>query len=107
MLVLAAATFGTPAIAGTLEGRVEAIADGDIITVLDSKKRQHKVRLTGIDAPEKSQPFGEASKKNLSRLVYLKDVRVESHKQNRYGRILGKVWVQSVSRPRARGRVHT
>ena len=77
-----------------LLGRVVGVSDGDTITVLDSDKRQHKVRLTGIDAPEKSQPYGEASKKNLSRLVYLKDVRVESHKQDRYGRTLGKVWVQ-------------
>ena len=62
--------------------------------MLDSEKYQHKVRLTGIDAPEKSQPYGAASKKNLSRLVYLKDLRVESHKKDRYGRTPGKVWVQ-------------
>jgi endonuclease YncB( thermonuclease family) len=94
ILALAVAAAQFPAFAGTLEGRVVGVSDGDTITVLDSDKRQHKVRLTGIDAPEKSQPFGEASKKNLSRLVYLKDVRVESHKQDRYGRTLGKVWVR-------------
>jgi endonuclease YncB( thermonuclease family) len=93
-IVLYITLLAHPSTASVLLGRVVGVSDGDTITVLDSDKRQHKVRLTGIDAPEKSQPFGEASKKNLSRLVYLKDVRVESHKQDRYGRILGKVWVQ-------------
>jgi endonuclease YncB( thermonuclease family) len=94
ILILAVAATCTSATADSLEGRVVGVSDGDTITVLDSGKRQHKVRLSGIDAPERSQPYGEASRKNLSRLVYLKDVRVESQKQDRYGRTLGKVWVQ-------------
>jgi endonuclease YncB( thermonuclease family) len=52
------------------------------------------VRLTGIDAPERGQPFGTTSTKNLNRMVAGKQVRVESDKSDRYGRILGKVWVQ-------------
>src|SRR4249920_735525 len=46
-----------------IEGRVVALSDGDTITVLDSAKVQHKVRIAGIDAPEKSQAFGTASRK--------------------------------------------
>ena len=38
-----------------LEGQVVKVSDGDTITVLDSNKTQHKVRLAGIDAPEKSR----------------------------------------------------
>jgi endonuclease YncB( thermonuclease family) len=94
ILLVASSITCIPAFAAIIEGRVVGVSDGDTITVLDSDKRQHKVRLSGIDAPEKSQPYGDASKKNLSRLVYLKDVRVESHKQDRYGRTLGKVWVR-------------
>lgn len=46
----------------TLEGIVVKVADGDTITVLDSNKDQHRVRIAGIDAPEKGQPFGNAPK---------------------------------------------
>ena len=53
------------------------IPDGDTITVLDANRQQHKIRLQGIDAPEKAQPFGQRSKESLSRMVFGKDVRVE------------------------------
>jgi endonuclease YncB( thermonuclease family) len=79
-----------------IEGRVVAVTDGDTIKVLDSAKTQHKVRLTGIDAPEKSQPFGNKSKEYLAALVAGKDVFIESDKNDRYGRVLGKVWVQPI-----------
>jgi endonuclease YncB( thermonuclease family) len=42
--------------AEVLEGRVVAVADGDTITLLDRNRQQHKIRLAGIDAPEKAQP---------------------------------------------------
>jgi endonuclease YncB( thermonuclease family) len=70
---------------------VVAITDGDTIKVLDRDKVQHKVRLTGIDAPEKSQPCGKASQKHLASLIAGQTVFVESNKQDRYGRVLGKV----------------
>ena len=49
-----------------ISGRVVGIADGDTITFLDSENEQHKVRLAGIDAPEKKRPFGNASKRSPS-----------------------------------------
>ena len=67
------------------------VADGDTITVLDADKVQHKIRLTGIDAPEKKQAFGTCSKQSLSDMVYNKTVTVETVKRDRYGRELGKV----------------
>ena len=82
--------------AETFIARVVGVADGDSITVLDANLEQHKVRLQGIDAPEQAQPFGQRSKQNLSRLVFDKDVRVEWSKRDRYGRKIGKVWVQPV-----------
>lgn len=48
-----------------ITGNVVGVADGDTITVLDAVKVQHKIRLTGIDAPEKKQPFGNRSKQSL------------------------------------------
>src|SRR5690349_4740841 len=74
-----------------LRGRVVKIADGDTLTVLDESKRQHKVRLVGIDAPERKQAFGTVSRQNLADLVFSKKVVVEWSKQDRYHRVLGKV----------------
>lgn len=76
-----------------LVGVVVHVVDGDTITVLDTDKNQHRVRVAGIDAPEKGQPFGNASKKTLAYMVANKDVRVEFQKYDRYGRIVGKVSV--------------
>lgn len=75
-------------------GRVVAVTDGDTIKVLDDTNTEHKVRLTGIDAPERGQPFGAASRKHLASIVAGKEVFVESDKKDRYGRDLGKVWVR-------------
>jgi endonuclease YncB( thermonuclease family) len=79
---------------GDFTGKVVSVTDGDTIKVLDSSNTQHKVRLTGIDAPERGQPFGTASKDSLASMVAGKEVVVESSKNDRYGRVLGKVWVQ-------------
>ena len=83
--------FTSVILADELRGKVVSIADGDTITVLDADKKQHKVRLTGIDAPEKKQAFGAKSKARLGELVAGKDVAVEWKENDTYGRTLGKV----------------
>lgn len=88
LVALACATH-----AETITGRVVGVADGDTITVLDGDKVQHKIRLAGIDAPEKKQPFGNRSKESLSELAFDKTVDVETSKRDRYGRQIGKVLV--------------
>jgi endonuclease YncB( thermonuclease family) len=93
LLLVLATLVASPAGADII-GKVVAVTDGDTIKILDDDKVQHKIRLTGIDAPEKSQPFGGASRKHLASMVAGKDVRVETTKNDRYGRVLGKVWVQ-------------
>lgn len=82
--------------AETLAGRVVALSDGDSITVLDAKNMQHKIRLSGIDAPEKRQAYGARSKQMLSDLVFNKLVSVEYKKFDRYDRVIGKVFVKGV-----------
>lgn len=82
--------------AAGIEGRVVGISDGDSVTVLDIDKVQHKIRLAGIDAPEKGQDFGNRSKESLSELVYDQTVLVQTEKKDRYGRDVGKVLVQGV-----------
>jgi endonuclease YncB( thermonuclease family) len=82
--------------ADPIQGRVIGVSDGDTITVLDATNTQQKVRLSGIDAPEKAQPFGNRSKESLSELVFGKNVTVDSEKRDRYGRNVGKVLVNGV-----------
>lgn len=77
--------------ADTLLGKVIDVADGDTITVLDDTNTQHKIRLTGIDAPEKRQAFGNVSTQSLVEQVAGQSVAVEWVKVDKYGRKLGKV----------------
>ena len=58
------------ATAEAITGLVVGVSDGDTITVLDEQNYQHKIRLAGIDAPEKRQDFGHRAKQSLSDLAY-------------------------------------
>jgi endonuclease YncB( thermonuclease family) len=81
-----------PAAPGThLSGKVVAVSDGDTIRVLDERRVEHIVRLTGIDAPERDQPFGKASARNLASLLSGRKVLVKSTGEDDYNRLLGKV----------------
>ena len=81
--------------AETIEGKVIGVMDGDTIRIIDANQRQVKVRLAAIDAPEKDQPYGKASKKSLSRFIYKQSVRVEwTNEHYSYDRIVGKVSLQ-------------
>ncbi len=91
MLLAAAAALSSGVAADTLRGRVVGVADGDTVTVLATGKVRHVVRLAGIDAPEKAQPYGDRAKRHLSGLVFGAVVEVEYDKRDRYGRIVGKV----------------
>lgn len=77
--------------ADTLLGKVINVADGDTITVLDDTHTQHKIRLSGIDAPEKKQAFGNVSKQSLADMVAGQSVAVEWVKVDKYRRKVGKV----------------
>lgn len=89
--ILAAGLLVSQAWAGSLAGQVVGVSDGDTIKLLDASQRQHTIRLSGIDAPEKKQAFGQRSKESLSQLVFGQYVQVETGKTDRYGRSLGKV----------------
>ncbi len=66
---------------------------GDTLTILDASKEKHKIRLHGIDAPEDNQAFGSKAKQALSERVGEKDVRVVWKERDRYGRIIGDVYL--------------
>jgi endonuclease YncB( thermonuclease family) len=95
ILICILALTSTPLLAD-VTGRVVGISDGDTVTVLDNTNVQHKVRLAGIDAPEKKQPFGQKSKQSLSDCAYDKIATIQGDKQDRYGRLVGKVVVSGV-----------
>lgn len=58
------------AMAEPLTGRVVAVTDGDTLTILDAGNQRHRVRVAGIDAPEKKQAFGQRSKMFLWELAF-------------------------------------
>ncbi|HEY1024699.1 MAG TPA: thermonuclease family protein [Sphingobacteriaceae bacterium] len=70
-------------------GRVVDIADGDTMTILTRDSRQLKVRLHGVDCPEKKQDFGTKARQYTSELIFGHSVRVEVMDRDRYGRSVG------------------
>lgn len=83
--------------AWALSGRVVGVTDGDTITVLTADRQQVRVRLYGIDCPEKKQAYGDRARDFVGSAVFGRDVQVEVVGHDRYGRTLG-----IVSRPGGR-----
>jgi len=96
LLILCITIYFCQLSAAEIEGRVIRVSDGDTIAVLDSSNQTIKIRLAGIDAPEKKQAFGNRSKQSLSDLVYGKQVIIIWNKTDRYGRTIGKVLLDNV-----------
>ena len=71
--------------------KVVKVTDGDTVHVLDQSKTRYKIRLGGIDAPERKQAFGRKSTQNLAKYVAGEYIEVEYDKRDRYGRIVGKL----------------
>lgn len=93
LLFSVALATSSASVAESYSGLVVSVADGDTVTVLDGANQQHKVRLAGIDAPEKSQAFGNVSRQHLAQLVFQKKVSIEFEKYDRYKREVGKILV--------------
>jgi micrococcal nuclease len=71
-------------------GGVVRISDGDTIGVMH-QGREEKIRLYGIDAPERRQSFSKRAKQLVSQLAFGQDVRVQTKGQDRYGRTVADV----------------
>lgn len=91
VLVLVAIRPPSTCWAYTIYGKVVGITDGDTLTLLSSKQTPCKIRLAGIDAPERSQPFGTRSRQNLSQLVFGKTVLLDCINKESYGRLICKI----------------
>lgn len=80
-----------------MTGRVVGVSDGDTITILDDlDKGRFRVRLSGIDAPEKKQSFGKKAKQYLSELIFNKTVSIRFSAIDQYGRIIGRVYLDNM-----------
>jgi endonuclease YncB( thermonuclease family) len=86
-VVLALAVLAFPAKAEDVRGQVVRVTDGDTLTVLDANQAQHKIRIAGIDAPERKQPYGQASRQNLARLTFEQMLEADCYKWDRGRRI--------------------
>jgi endonuclease YncB( thermonuclease family) len=95
---LPATAADTPQQPTSLQGKVIAIADGDTLAVLVDRT-QHRIRLHGIDSPEKGQAFGNKARQALAGMVFGKPVQVRVTDKDRYGRLVGVVTIgdQSVN----------
>ncbi len=94
-LMLLLLALATPASAEFFEGRVVGVVDGDTIDVLVGRETR-RVRLFGIDTPERGQPWADRAKRALAQRVFGKEVRVNDVDTDRYGRTVGEVYADNV-----------
>jgi micrococcal nuclease len=78
-------------------GKVTRIADGDTFTMIFENGFDVRVRLNSIDSPEKKQAFSNRAKQTLSELIYNKEVKVYYESKDRYGRVLGDIYIDNLN----------
>jgi endonuclease YncB( thermonuclease family) len=84
------------ALSAERHGTVVAISDGDTLTLLDANKTQYRIRLDGIDAPERTQPYGQRARQSLATLAHGRAASADCPKVDRYGRAVCRVIVDGV-----------
>lgn len=77
----------------TIEARVTRVVDGDSLFVIVADNGVLGVRVAGIDAPEKGQPFADVARRALLEQLHERQVRVEVVKTDAFGRLVGRVFV--------------
>lgn len=91
IVLLVMCCVALPSHAEALQGRIVGVIDGDTVDLLSEGEILTRIRLSGIDAPEKAQPFGKVSKRALSDLIFNQIVTVVGSKRDRYGRLVAKI----------------
>jgi len=89
-LAIAAVAMALPSLAADFPAKVIRIVDGDTIEMTHNGEPK-RVRLAGIDAPERKQAFGSRARQFVAQQVFGKTVTVHSVGIDAYGRILGEV----------------
>ena len=94
MLMALASPFA--ALSAERHGTVVGISDGDTLTLLDANKTQYRIRLDGIDAPERTQPYGQRARQSLATLAHRRVASANCPKVDRYGRAVCRVIIDGV-----------
>ena len=76
---------------------VTVVLDGDTFDCLYKDKKSLRIRLFGIDAPEKKQDYGEQSKKILISFIQSKEVTIYTQEKDKYNRLLGIVFQNKIN----------
>ena len=92
-LIASVLFFCSTANATDVSGSVVSVLDGDTIEVLNGHHTE-RIRLSGIDCPEKGQAYGHKAKEAASGLVFGKNVTLQTHGHDKYKRILADVLLQ-------------
>ncbi|WP_274967890.1 thermonuclease family protein [Succinimonas amylolytica] len=95
-LILMTAAYSGDARSAILDCTVTRVLDGDTIDC-SKTKGLYRIRLRSIDAPEKSQPWGKASGKNLRHHILGQKVRIDINGTDRYGRYLGTIYLRGIN----------
>jgi endonuclease YncB( thermonuclease family) len=90
LLLASIAAAAPPAFTGT----AVSVHDGDTLHVIDDAKQEHTIRLAGIDAPERRQPFGTVARDRLAELAKGNAVAVIAGKPDKYGRTVARIEVE-------------
>lgn len=97
LFLLITFSFFFPAIAQkipkTIQGKVVRIIDGDTFDLLTQDSVKHRIRLNGIDCPERKQDYYQVCKDALSRYIFSKNVELITHGTDKWKRIIADVYV--------------
>ena len=96
LLAMLMALASPLALSAERHGTVVSISDGDTLTLLDANKTQYRIRLDGIDAPERTQPYGQRARQSLAALAHGRAASADCPKVDRYGRAVCRVIVDGV-----------
>lgn len=81
-----------PVRAADIDARVVGVVDGDTVTVIDAAQTRRTFRIAGIDAPDRTQPFGDRAQQQLAALVSGMQVRIETRPGTVGAEARAKIW---------------
>ena len=84
-------------LAETVKGKIIRVVDGDTVLARTVDNKKIRIRLSGIDAPEKKQAYGIESKKFLENLISSKIVKISISKKDKYKRYLGMIFLNKTN----------
>lgn len=78
---------------GEINGTVVRIVDGDTFDLLAGSNSLLRIRLNGIDCPERGQDYYRVAKDALAEYIFQREVKIIAVGKDRYGRIIANVFI--------------